>query len=110
MARKRIIAGEVYIAFDGSRYKIGCSTKVEQRLKTIQTGNSEKVSILYRRFFADMYRAEKSIHTIFAAQRKQGEWFLLSDKEKDLLEKIFTKNGLSEIQKRTLTRMGLLEE
>jgi hypothetical protein len=62
-------------------YKIGISNKPEKRLKTIQTGNSEKV-IIYEKFSSQYpTKVEGKLHRFFNSERKKGEWFILTDKQ-----------------------------
>lgn len=60
-------------AESGGPVKIGRTDKpVETRLKSLQTGNPEKLRIIYV-FNGDWY--EKHIHDRFADRRLVGEWF-----------------------------------
>ena len=74
-------------------YKIGIADNVKKRLATLQTGNPEKLTVLYKKEFAYCTKLEKHIHNKYKNNRKTGEWFTL--KEKDLEELI---NYLSDIR------------
>lgn len=102
--------GNVYVLQnEKKRYKIG-NTKndVRKRVKQLQTGSDEELIIVYSRLFDDCAAAEITIHTIFAAQRKRGEWFSLSRQDKELLHKIFTLQGLTSYDRESLQRLKLL--
>lgn len=65
---------QVYIATDGrGRVKIGFSTDIAARMKQLNSGNAEKVSVI--RTFDGGARTEKWLHQRFAASAIKGEWF-----------------------------------
>ena len=68
-------------------YKIGCTTNLEQRLKSIQMYNPIKLKII-----ADVkgcYKFEKYLHRLYDDYRKRGEWFEIPY---DVLMRIHTKS------------------
>ena len=106
------IAGYVYVILDtqDSSRKFGYAVNVERRLMQVQTGNPHKLVIEYRLAVEDMRKAEKSIHTLFAAKRLRkgkGEWFLLGDTDIVLLKKIFGAELLTQTEYRQLESLGL---
>ena len=73
--------GHVYlIRMEGTSFhKIGMSLDPEIRLRTLQTGNPQPLSIVNRRAVQDMRSAELSLHRQFETQRVPNpnvrEWF-----------------------------------
>lgn len=65
----------IYIFVCGDDIKIGVSKDVEKRLKTVQTGRSEKVHIYHNEEREDAYKLERLLFKKFARYRKEGEWF-----------------------------------
>jgi Meiotically Up-regulated Gene 113 (MUG113) protein len=99
----------VYVLLDtAGKYKIGHTKNIERRRKQLQTGNSGELKICYSRCFSNCRKAEDTIHNIFAAQRKRGEWFSLAGADRRLLDKIFTLKDLSDSDRSSLKRLGLL--
>lgn len=80
----------VYLMQDGSRYKIGISKNVEQRLATFKTGNPNVQLVTatrpVSRHMAE--RLERRLHDQYAAQHVAGEWFVLLDDEPDGLAQV----------------------
>lgn len=92
MGTSKIVEGNIYVLSDGTPYyfKIGKTIKpVELRVKQLQTGNKQRITIVYQMRFNDMNKAESSLHRIFAAYRRSGEWFQLDRQARALLGKIF---------------------
>lgn len=110
-ATKRTQSGFVYVLLDEQhRRKLGKTVNdVEKRVKQLQTGNAERITIEYRLAVNDMRRAETAIHTLFAASRLRinGEWFKLSESELILLQKVFKAADTTAIEERQLTQLGL---
>ena len=104
-------SGFVYVLLDeNGRRKLGKTfNDVNKRVKQLQTGNAEVITIEYRLEVDDMRRAEKSIHDLFAASRLRinGEWFKLSDSELILLKKVFKAGDTTPREERLLTQLGL---
>ena len=67
------------------RYKIGSTRKhkIEDRLKQLQTGNSEKLFIKSYYHTDYPFKLEKMLHFKYRVNREEGEWFLLDKKEVD---------------------------
>lgn len=68
------------IVSDNEKYKIGITSKrnLQKRLKTLQTGNSEKLEILKTHISDYASLIEKTLHREFATKKLNGEWFDLS--------------------------------
>lgn len=64
-------------------YKIGVATNIEKRLKSIQTSQHSKVSIVTSRLFDDASLVERTLHKQLAERKGNGgrEWFELTEKE-----------------------------
>lgn len=56
-------------------YKIGIATNPHKRIKNLQTGNSEKLIILYTYKTINYNNVEKALHNRFCYINKEGEWF-----------------------------------
>lgn len=70
-----------------SKQKIGFSHDVQQRLKTLQTANGEKLSIHYQFPVPSKYarKVEAYIHNQYRHKKLVGEWFQMSKEEAVLL-------------------------
>jgi len=81
--------GYVYLLLevdkDGyERHKIGITKrKVSTRVKELQTGNSNVISILKSYESINYQRVEHWLHQIYANQKTEtdNEWFLLTDEQ-----------------------------
>ena len=62
-----------FIGSESGPIKIGKAVSPEQRLKTLQTGHFERLTILATA--EGGYEAEGAYHKRFAEHRKSGEWF-----------------------------------
>jgi hypothetical protein len=71
--------GYIYFAMteDFETVKIGWTAHIHQRMRNIQTGNAQKVTL--EKFFPTYIEAEKMIHNRFKADRLNGEWFRNSE-------------------------------
>lgn len=60
--------------------KIGRTRKdPKERLKQLQTGASEKLSLVCSFSTSNMLLLERMLHSYYWSKRKTGEWFALSD-------------------------------
>lgn len=83
-------------------YKIGITKRDPlDRLKDLQTGNSNKLELI--QFFSSKYanKVEKSLHTRYQITHKHGEWFYLEDEEIEtfLLECVMSEKTFDVIEK-----------
>jgi hypothetical protein len=71
------------IGTDKKPYKIGFSNKPARRLKDLQTGHPEQLTIHYLECIPkDQVKfIEKSIHSVLRHRRAKGEWFDLELEE-----------------------------
>lgn len=69
----------VYLLCDSGQentYKIGVTRgKIEKRIKQLQTGNSEEITLLKYHETKYPFFLEKSLHSKFKNQQKNNEWF-----------------------------------
>lgn len=75
--------GFLYVAWDGSRAKIGITRDVEERMKSLSKGASRPVTLV-KAFAVEMRlarRIEKQLHAENAALRLHGEWYNLRPEE-----------------------------
>lgn len=73
----------LYIVKEGihKSYKIGRSYDVDQRIKTLQTSNSNKLSLINKYECRDCVILETKIHNNLKHKKLIGEWFYLEDNE-----------------------------
>lgn len=64
-------------------YKIGMTRNknVEERMKKLQTGNSEELYIRYTFFSNHITKLEKMLHNYYKNQNSINEWFTITDEE-----------------------------
>lgn len=63
-------------AGDNGPIKIGVSSRVETRLRSLQTAHYEKLTCIKKTATKiDPYKIEKEIHRIFSRFRINGEWY-----------------------------------
>lgn len=70
----------IYVIGTDNVQKIGFSSNVEQRLRILQTGNSEALRINHKVEVPDSQArlVEKTIHKEYGYLRIKGEWFKMS--------------------------------
>lgn len=61
-----------------SNYKIGIAKNPKQRLKQLQTGNSDRLQLVETFQTENASKIESALHYAFAHARNEGEWFDLS--------------------------------
>ena len=71
------------IGSDKSPYKIGFSKTPQDRLKSLQTGNFNKLNIYYTEEISEskVKFIEKQIHNNLRHRRVKGEWFNINLEE-----------------------------
>lgn len=69
-------------------YKIGKSVNPDKRIKTLQTGNPEKIDLISKVKVSDKFcnRVESALHLQYSYSNKNGEWFDLSLEDELLFE------------------------
>lgn len=64
----------------GEVFKIGVSKNDPNlRLKSLQTGNSNKISLVKCYETDNYFKVEKMLHLKYNKERKSGEWFTLNN-------------------------------
>ena len=88
----------IYLMFDGECYKVGITKNLKERLKSIQTGNPNEVSVyaykLYRQEIDNFPREQQLLKKYKKYKvRENGEWFSFTNEmlNKFLLDEDFTK-------------------
>ncbi len=62
-------------------YKVGVSKHPKKRIKQLQTGNSEDLTLIHS-FPSDYpHKVETSLHNGYSPNKKRGEWFTLGLEE-----------------------------
>jgi hypothetical protein len=101
-------SGFIYaIKDESSRVKLGMADNVDKRLRELQTGNAEVLTIMYLWPVDNMRKAEAAVHTIFSAYRIRGEWFRLDHTVEKLLAKIFRVTPMTDKEERNIKLLGL---
>jgi hypothetical protein len=79
----------IYAIGTPNKQKIGVSNNVDQRLATLQTGNSEKLTIHSTIEVSDAmaFKFEKFVHHDQAHKRILGEWFDIAETD---IKQLFT--------------------
>lgn len=57
------------------RVKLGISKDPEQRLRTLQTGNSSKLELVAYKKAENRFKDEQQLHKLAANEHIRGEWF-----------------------------------
>jgi hypothetical protein len=80
-------AGYVYCLSDQQgHYKLGRTTQLQQRIKSLGTQPPFKIQLLFTHYVFDAPHYEKSLHLHFAHKRMNGEWFALGDDDLELIK------------------------
>ena len=77
----RIITPCVYFITEvphTNRIKIGHTTNITKRLRTLQTGNPNKLAVFRTIPHPHHRELEKHLHTLLKSRQIRGEWFNLS--------------------------------
>ena len=70
------------------KYKIGIAKNPAQRIKQLQTGNSDKLQLIETYQSENAFKIETSLHHQYGHLRAHGEWFDLSlEEEVTFIEK-----------------------
>ena len=77
---KDISEGYVYIVSDGRFCKIGVANdNIDGRIKSLQTGNPNKITLVTSLLCKNPYAIEKFLHMLFSTRRVSGEWYDILD-------------------------------
>lgn len=72
---RKNIPSQLYILSCGDLIKIGVTNDIEQRIRTLQTGNPLPIILEHIETKNHPYKIESYLHRIFAQYRIRGEWF-----------------------------------
>ena len=67
--------------------KIGIGVKPKTRVKTLTTGSTANLKIIYQKEVDFAPKIETCLHRIFASKRRKGEWFDLSEDDIEMIDK-----------------------
>lgn len=67
------------------RVKIGISTNVERRLRSLELAVGEKLELLHTVNCDNPYVVERELHKMYKGRKTLGEWFAFADRETPLL-------------------------
>lgn len=78
---RKLRSGDVYLirAKGTNRYKIGCTTNLKSRLKSLRIKNPYELELIHSIPSNDIEIFEKSLHDQFAKYRVHSEWFELPE-------------------------------
>ena len=72
--------GYVYLIKSATGYfKIGSSQSVQSRIRQLQCGNPEPLTLVHQYASANAQQEERALHSEFAHRRVRNEWFALID-------------------------------
>lgn len=72
---KKSKSTHLYVLSCGDKIKIGVTNNIENRLKSLQTGNPMPIKLEYIEERLNPEKAEHYLHRCFQAKRVNGEWF-----------------------------------
>ena len=70
---------KIYLISDGTFIKIGITSNIRKRIKNLQTGNPNKLKVIFTYYVDNAEQLEMELHKKFKRKRKAGEWFDLTD-------------------------------
>lgn len=79
----------VYFITDGQYVKIGKTDNIESRMKSLQTGNPKKLTLIDVIPTKEPHLVEWGLHQRYAKQHIMGEWY-------DILDEILATRGLDD--------------
>jgi len=65
----------LYVLAAGGLHKIGVTNNIDKRIKTLQTGNPNIITLEYLDERKNPHKAEKYLHLQFQKNHVRGEWF-----------------------------------
>lgn len=83
----------VYLISDSNtyNYKIGISKNPEKRIKSLQTGNDNKLKIIHKVLCENYMKVEKALHNKYSFLKINGEWFELTEEDVKIFPEICSK-------------------
>lgn len=77
----------LYVIKSGDLYKIGISDNPPKRIYGVKSPNGQKKELLFHYPLRDTRWVESELHGIFYEKRIEGEWFRLTEKELQRIDK-----------------------
>lgn len=76
-------AGYLYLIQneESDKFKIGVTANLDERLKSLQTANPNKLNYILYKFYENAYEIEREAHLYLESNKISGEWFILTDEE-----------------------------
>lgn len=73
----------IYVMDNGLHRKVGISKHPKKRVKSLSTGSSRPITLIYAEIFTKKkcLKIERSVHRTFKHHRTNGEWFDVSGSE-----------------------------
>jgi hypothetical protein len=87
---------------DNGYIKIGIGKNVEQRIKSLQTGSTAKLRIIYKKEVQFASKIESLLHRRYENFRVHGEWF---DINEELMEEIDKQISITENSYKILSEL-----
>ena len=104
--------GYVYVLSDreNGTYKIGRTKNLEQRVRSIRTGNPNRIDLVAYAMCEDTVQAEKRVHNLYTYRRRKGkEWFDLTDQEVEELKTLLLRITTDFKHEKNINRYVLAE-
>lgn len=94
----------IYAISDGSALKIGFSSDITKRCKTMQTSHPKKLKVVWKYYVGrdrkEAAKVESAVHRYCKKERIRGEWFTMDARKK--LENFTIKRTTSNDQEMTI--------
>ena len=104
-------AGYIYLLADkvNNTYKIGRTKNLEQRIRSIKTGNPNQIDLIAYAICNNTVVSEKRIHNLYSYKRRRGkEWFDLSEQEVTDLKILLAKITVDDKHERNIDRFVMV--
>lgn len=99
-------AQHIYFAQCGAKVKIGCSIDPTRRIEQVGEWMPEPLVLLAT--MPGNFNLEAAIHTTFDAEWSHGEWFVLSERILDFIDRVKRREPLPIETRAIATRRGQL--
>lgn len=87
------------------RYKIGTAKNPKQRIRQLQTGNSDKLTLIETYSSENARKIESALHSHYSYCKQVGEWFDLSISDESMFIKKckLIDDGIKELHRHKLS-------
>jgi len=79
----------LYLLKCGNYHKIGIAENVVKRIRQLQTGNPQEITLVASYSSKDAELHEAILHRLLRGSRAVGEWFKFSEKEINLIKETY---------------------